>query len=428
MTSEPTTGLLSIFLFAALSCSAAPSQDPGAGIEAPPPATGLDGVQGEPQKGEAVTTQPGSVVGIGATNKGKPIPKGCWFKKIHLDFGSVVENTKEKDTDEYPFENKTGKDQLITNFTTSCKCQGVKFFINGAEVKYKRKPTPDQPLVEPLKVPKDAKGKIVMSLDLSGAATERTAEIRVDTTDPNMPSFTLTSEAKILAAFTVEPEIFSLGSMSPMEKKEFVFKVRSNIVKDDKWKITEKDPVLPGGLFIDAMERKTDDKGFHYEIRGHYGPGLPQGAMGGDVIFKTDDERHNIMIRVTADVQYRVVVDPRLAVMGAFSNKAAKEVVCHVIPNKIGDEIHVTGLNIYKSSHPKDSYTVKILPPDKNSTETLKLPGMQNGVPLNSVWKVVITTKPGIKAKTFRVKGRLVFEEPGIAEKLIHVVGFPKDF
>jgi hypothetical protein len=432
MTSQSKSGLLSLFLIAALGCSSVDAQDPVVGDPAPPPPNpGMDGVsgtQGGPAVGPQAGTQPGSVVGIGTTNKGKPIPEGCWFKKIHLDFGSVVENTKEKDTSEYVFENKTGKDQLIHNFTTSCKCQGVKFFINGSEVKYKRKPTPDQPLVEPIKIPKGAKGKIVMTMDLTGAATERVAEIRVDTTDPNMPSFTLTSEAKILAAFTVDPEIFNLGSMSPMEKKDFVFKVRSNIVKGDKWQITEKNPVLPGGLHLDALERKTDAKGFHYEIRGHYGPGLPQGAMGGDVIFKTSDERHNIMIRVTADVQYRVVVDPRLAVMGAFPNKTAKEVVCHVIPNKVGDQIHVTGLNIFKSSHPKNAYTVKIVPPVKDSTETLKLPGMQNGVPLNSVWKVVITTKPGIKAKTFRIKGRLVFKEVGIAEKVIHIVGFPKNF
>ena len=237
MTLHHSTGLLSFIVFAALSCSPIQSQDPGSdGVVPPPPDTGMDPVSGQQGtggvEGDTAQTKPATVVGLGTTNKDKPIPEGCWFKKIHLDFGSVVENTKEKETDEYAFENKTGKDQLITNFTTSCKCQNVKFFINGIEVKYKRKATPDQPLVAPIKVPKDAKGKIIMTLDLSGAASERIAEIRVDTTDPNMPSFTLTSEAKLLSAFTVEPEVFDLGQMSPMQKKDFVFKVRSNIVKD----------------------------------------------------------------------------------------------------------------------------------------------------------------------------------------------------
>ena len=412
-----------------------PSGGPGVVVPVQNPGQnpGPDGVQGTPPgdgsvDGEQAQSQPASVVGLGTTNKGKPIPEGCWFKKIHLDFGSVVENTKDKDTDEYPFENKTGKDQQITNFTTSCKCQSVKFFINGVEVPYKRKPTPDQPLVAPLKIPKGAQGKLVMSLDLSGAASERVAEIRVDTTDANMPSFTLTSEAKILPAFTVEPELVDLGQMSPMEKKEFLFKVRSNIVKDDSWKITEENPVLPSGLFLDSVTRKTDAKGFYYEIKGHYGPDLPQGAMGGDVIFKTNDDRHNIMIRVTAEVQYRVAVTPRMAVMGAFPNKKAKQVTFYVLPNKIGDQIHLTGVNIYKSSHPKDSYTIEIVPPVKDSRKMLELKGIQDPVPANTVWKIVVTTKPGIRAKTFRVKGRLKFQEKGIAEKQIHVIGFPKDF
>ncbi len=409
------------------------------GVTPPPPSSGQPGVTGQDGTGnqgpdaqvgggDQAQSQPAESLGHGTTNKGKPIPEGCWFKKIHLDFGSVVENTQDKDSGEYPFENKTGKDQLITNFSTSCKCQNVKFIINGVEVKYKRKPTPDQPLAEPIKIPKGAKGKIVMSLDLSGAASERIAEIRVDTTDPDMPSFTLTSQANILAAFLVEPEVQDLGQMGPMEAKEFVFKVRSNIVKDGSWQITEKNPDLPSGMKLDSMERKNDAKGFYYEIKGHYGPDLPQGAMGGDVIFKTNDERHNIMIRVTADVQYRVVVTPRMAVLGAFSNKIAKEEVFYVLPNKRGDMIHVTGVDVYKSSHPKDAYTIEIVPPGKEDGKMVSVKGIKDPVPSHVVWKVVVRTKPGIKAKTFRVKGRLVFQEKGIAEKQIHVIGFPKNF
>jgi len=361
------------------------------------------------------------------TNKGKPIPEGCWFKVIHLDFGEVVENTQEHFEGEFPFENNTGEDQQITAIVPSCKCQGLQLFIDGKKVEIKRKPTPDQPLEEPVSVPKGAKAKIVMKLSLEGGPQLRIADIRFDTTDPAMPSFLLTCEAKITAAFKVEPDPCELGTMSTMEVKHWSFKIRNNLRADGNWKIEEQDPVVPAGIHVERVAKAKDETGPHWVVEGTYGPDLPQGASGGNIVFKTDDPLHNVMVRITAEVKQKAVLWPGFLSLGNFPRKEAQVRTFYLFPANGVQNVSVKNIEVFKSSCDKEWYEVKIVPPAKDDTSAAKVDGLPAEVTNDKLWRIEVHTKAGIPGRVFRLKANVHLNGAGFATKSFWINGFPKD-
>ena len=268
--------------------------------------TKIAGEDGAPGSGAApVITEEASGDPVVGSNKDRKIPDGCWFNPIHLDFGTFVENTKQIFKGTYKFENKSKDPQKITNITPSCKCQDLDLYIKGKKVVLERKNDPSRALKNEILVPPGAKGRIEMTFDVTNDSGTRTGDIRFDTSDPAMPSFVLTCEVDITPAFVVDPGVVQLGIMSPNEKKEWSVKVRSSYYKDDAWKITKADAIMPKGMIVSSYERKKDDIGVYWEVRGSYGPKLDEGAFGGSVVLHSDHEEHKILVQVIAEVKQK---------------------------------------------------------------------------------------------------------------------------
>ncbi|PIE22375.1 MAG: hypothetical protein CSA62_12770 [Planctomycetota bacterium] len=343
------------------------------------PKTGLVGPNAQPE----------------VTNKGKPVPKGCWFKKIHLDYGKHVENTVETLRDKFEFVNETGKEQRILSLMTSCKCQRIKLKVGDKVRTLARKQ--DQTLKEPVTVPAGVPCVIEMDFDVSGGAGRRVGDIRIETSDPAMPSMTLTAEATMTAAFKVVPEVVQLGSMDPSEQRQWEVKVHC-LIKND-WKITRPDSVMPEGMKVTSIEPSKVEGKTVYTIKGSYGPGLTHGAFGGYLLFHTDNEKHNVQVIIAAEVKETVKLEPRFFSLRSFPRSAppTRAVYLWAID---GSEISVESAKVLKLRGVKeDDLIVRVIAPNKNSKEMLEVPHQQKMIPANRTWKVEIALKPGFKGR-----------------------------
>ena len=329
------------------------------------------------------------------TNKGKVIPEGCWFDKIHLDYGKHVENTVETLRDKFEFVNKTGKEQRILSLLTSCKCQRIKVKVGGESVTLERKQ--DMTLKEPIVVASGAKGVIEMDFDVSGGAGRRVGDIRLETTDPAMPSMVLTAEATLTPAYKVVPETVQLGSMDPSEKRDWEVKVHC-LIRDD-WKVVRADSVMPEGMKVTAIEPSKENGKTVYTIKGSYGPGLSHGAFGGYLLFHTDSEKHKVQVIVAAEVKETVKLEPRFFSLRSFprSTPPTKAVYLWAID---GTAISVEEANVVSlRGAKKEDVVIRIVPPEAGSKEMVEVPFQRDKIPANRVWKVEFTLKKGFKGR-----------------------------
>ncbi|MFQ5505685.1 MAG: hypothetical protein ACE5F1_12945 [Planctomycetota bacterium] len=383
----------------------------------------------------ASADKPRPSVGDGKQADGKPgaypvdrkrwVPEGSWFKISSIDFGEHVEKQKLILEGTFEFNNKSGKDQKIKNIQTSCKCHGLKLLIDGKDVPLQR--DIEQNLKPAIQVPAGAKGKLVVNFDASGAVGMRTGDIRVETTDPRMSSMLLTMEAKVTAAYSLVPPVVELGNMTTMERKEWSTIVRCHVRKE--WEVKRVDPVKPAGLEVLSIERKMDEGGIYYEIKGAYGPGLEEGSYGGNLLFHTDDEKQNFQIQVVAQIKPRVKMDKTFHSFRSFPRTQANEHTFHLWPVDLNEEIAVERVEIQKLSVPEDFVEVVIRPPhEERAGAMLKLMdgGIETQVPANKVWNLTIKVKANLPGRVFRLKGKVHFKDEGTPAKSIRVNGFPR--
>ena len=388
--------------------------------------TGADAGQGK-KPGEQEERSPT----IGELHRNKPIPDGCWFKKIHHDFGKHYESSKEKVLKvSYDFTNTTGKPQKISAIVPSCKCQQIKLVINGKEQNLTKKSNFDDQLKTPIEVPAGAKGKLEMGFDIGGGSGLRTGDVRFDTSDEKMPSFAVTCEASILPAYELDPGIVDLGTMAPTEFREWKVKVRCNVRKD--WKIKSALEPHPAGMVIGKIERKTDEKGaIFYEISGKYGPNLEEGAAGGNIIFATDDSAQNLLVEVRAQVRERIKLSRSFVSFKSFLRNKAQEQSFFVWPSDYLDpksSLKPTRVEIVTSTIPKDFVVFEIIAPKTDGElKDRKVPGVYDPLPAAKVWEIKIKLKAGVPGRgRIGVKCKLHFEGEGLVPKNFRFNGFPR--
>ena len=356
------------------------------------------------------------------TNKGKKIPKDCWFKKIHIDFGTFVENSRENVTGEYPLENFTDDPQQIRNIIPSCKCQKLRLFIGGKEAKLERDNNLN--LKAPITIPPHTKGKLVLTLDLSGSG-KRIGDIRVETTDPRMPTFTLTAEALLKSPYELSPKIVELGNIVPTAKISFTVTVRNTLKKD--WKILKVNEAMPPAMKVDSIERKTDSKGWvYYVIKGTYGPNIPEGSIGGTILFHTDDPKNNFQIEVRANVAEKVELFPSFWTFDRFPRSQPQEKTVYVWSTNETDKMTIDRIEIMRAILPKEFYELKIEAPKKGAKVEFKsIDGIGKKVPMHRAWKIRVRIKKGVPGRVVRLKCAVYFKEGDFVPKVFHFNGFP---
>ena len=402
----------------------------GQGKGTPPPKSGTQsGVQssdaksgqsaGDQQAGDQQKQGPAKLQGPGATggdqagkqeersptigelHRNRPVPEGCWFKKIHHDFGKHYETSKEKYlTITYEFENKTKQAHKVYAIVPSCQCQEIKLSIAGKTPSLAKKSNFDDQLKTPIEVPAGAKGKLEMKFDIGGGSGLRTGDVRFDTTDEKMPSFAVTCEATILPAYEVEQGVIDLGIMAPTEERKWKVNVRCNVRKD--WKVKSALEPHPAGLKVESIERKTDDKGkVMYEISGRYGPNLEEGAAGGNVLFATDDSTQNLLIEIRAQVRERIKLSRSFVSFKSFVRKKAQEQSFFAWPSDFLDpksSIKPTHVEIVSGSVPKDFVAFEIIAPKADKLKERKVPGVYEPLPAAKVWEIKIKLKKDVQA------------------------------
>ena len=357
------------------------------------------------------------------TNKGKKIPEGCWFKKIHIDFGTFIENSRENITGEYPFENATDDPHQIRNIIPSCKCQKLRLFIAGKEVRLERDNNLN--LKAPITIPPHSKGKLVLTLDLSGSG-KRIGDIRIETTDPRMPSFTLTAEALLKSPYELSPPIVELGTIVPTAKVSFTVTVRNTLKKD--WKIVKVNEAMPPAMKVDKIERKKDEKGgVYYVIKGTYGPNIPEGSIGGTILFHTDDPKNNFQIEVRAQVAEKVELFPSFWTFDRFPRSEPQEKVVYIWPTNESEKMTIDRVEVLRAILPKDYYELKIVPPKKGAKADYQLIEGAGKIPLHRTWKIIVRVKKGVPGRVVRLKCAVYFKEEGFVPKVFHFNGFPHD-
>ncbi|MCB9919498.1 MAG: DUF1573 domain-containing protein [Planctomycetes bacterium] len=368
-------------------------------------------------------------------NEDKPIPEGCWFKKIHISFGKQTESTEPiRLKGEYEFENKSGADQEITLLTSSCKCQELELFVNGEKQSLEKKLDVQQSLKEPIKVPKDASGTIKLVFDVSGPAGQRSGFIQVNTTDAKMPTFNLTVDAAIDAAFLVEPPIVDLGKMSPVEAKPWSVKVRCML--DGAWELSEKplDPITPG-MSIQSVDVGTDERGKFYEIKGVYGPNLDEGALGGNLLFKTNRDGRNVLVGVRAEVKSKVHLTPGFFSLNRFKRADGCEDTVYIWPNDIAnEEIAVDHVEVVESNYKEGGIEYEVVPPTpldpaKGVVEVEIPRRTEGGIPAHKLWRIRVHVKPGLElegvARRLSSTIKVHFKGDGMVPKTVRFNGFP---
>jgi hypothetical protein len=356
------------------------------------------------------------------TNKDKPIPEGCWFKPIHLDFGEHFEHKVETVRGVYEFVNATGQDQEIRSLLTSCKCQRLKFKVNGKELVIARKG--DMSLKAPIAVPAGAKGRIEMDFDISGAAGRRTGDIRLETSDPKMPSMVLTAEALVKPAYEITPARVDLGQMDPSEQREWQVKVRCLVRKD--WKILRADKVMPQGMAVTSIEPVEENGEKHYIIKGTYGPGLSDGAFGGYPLFHTDDDKQPVQVMIAAIVKQQVKMAPRFFSFRSFqrSSPPSEQVFIWSADGKsiVVDRVEVTTVR----GASKEDVGIELIAPVKDSKEMIEVPHQREKMPANRVWRVRVSMKPNFKGRG-AVRGTIsVFSKAAKVPLTFKFNGFPR--
>ncbi|GEM_PF-3390992 len=389
---------------------------------------GEKGTTGE-KKPLPVGPSPAGQVGDGgevvppSTNKGKPIPPGCWFRPIHLDFGHVVENSREFVEGTFHFENPTDAEQKILDIVPSCKCQHLELIVNGKEVKIER--DNELKLKAPIPIPARAKGELRLRLNVTGGPQHRTGDIRIETSDAGMPAFILTAEAIIDPIFEIVPKIVDLGRMDPMDRREWTVKVRHRFKKD--WKIVKVNENIPQSMAVLSMTPEKTDKGTVYTIKGVYGPGIPEGSVGGFLLFHTDDPNENIQLQVDAEVRQRVNIDRSFWSYGRFErSKGAKHTV-HLWPAEGTKGFTVRRVEPIYALNPKEYCEIEILPPAMpgSGVAPVALPGLEKKIPADRLWRIEVRIKPGVPGRVVRMKLKIHFAEKDLLPKIVHFNGFP---
>jgi len=389
--------------------------------------------QGQP--GDSDAADDGQATGVGQhaqPNPGnpydpkRPVPEGSWFKKVHHDFGTHYEQRKMLLEGSYEFQNSTGKDQSIKDIQTSCKCQGIRLFVNGKEAVLAR--NVERKLEKPIPVPKGAKGVIKLRFDVSGGEGQRTGDIRVTTTDKKMETAILTCAALIKPAYVVDPKVIDLGRMSPVEKKDWSAVVRCMVRK--KWEVKSVDPVKPQGLVVKSMEKKADEDGSYYLIKGTYGPDLQEGAYGGTLLFHTDAKDAPFTIQVLADVKARVMIDTTFFSFKSFPRNEPQTHTVSVWPvDPQRDTLEIDRVELVNPApnFPRDHVECVIEKPGKDKKiVTINVAGFEKQVPGDKLWRLHFRTKPGIKGRVLRFKAKIHFKDKGTPPKLVRVNGFPR--
>lgn len=367
------------------------------------------------------------------TNDGRTPPEGCWFEKIHIGFGKKTESTEAmRLKGEYKFENKSGSDQEITVLSSSCKCQELKLIVNGKEQAIERKLDVEQSLKKPIKVPAGAKGSLELVFDVSGGAGQRSGHIRVDTTDPKMPTFNLTCDATVDPAFVVEPGEVFLGKMAPVEAREWTVKVRCMLEGD--WELEAK-PLEPValGMKVKSVERGKDERGDYVEIKGQYGPDLEEGAIGGNLLFKTDRDGRNVMVSVRAEVQAKVVLTPGFFTLNRFQRAKGAERTVYIWPTDLeNDDLDVERIEIVSSNFKGDGVQFNIVAPPaldpQKGPQEVQIPRREQAVPAHKLWRIEVVAKPGIELQSGRrlsVMAKVHFRGAGMVPKSFRFNGFP---
>lgn len=432
--------VLSPLFAVVLASCATPAQTPEQQGKASPPVgqgpAGQDPATQAPPPAQSGNGQP-----VVVTNKGRPIPKGCWFKKIHHDFGSFVEGEGDPNHEagqpatllafEYEFKNLSGKPAQVTSVVPSCKCQRLAFLLGDREIVLERKDEIQQRLKKPIKVPAGAEGKILMHFDIAGGPGVRTGDIRVDTTDSGMPSCTLTCEAKVTPAYEITPPVVTLGMMGPMEEKKWSCNVRCLVRKE--WRVIEALPPIPHGLRVRSIERKKDAAGLYYAISGTYGPNLEEGAVGGNLLFKTDNAKQNFMLEIRAQVRETVQMTPIFFSFASFPRNEPQERTIHLWPTDLEDPkaaLDVDRVEIERSTVPKKFLTFEIVPPaarvpDK-AREMVMIESRQKEVPADKLWKVKVRLEKDVPGRLVRVKARVLLKGKGMVPKNFQFNGFPR--
>lgn len=443
--------LSSIAFLGALACPTLTAQGQGAPGKAaqhggdPVATKPAQGAQGQGAQSQVVPPQGSREIppGDGASdqpvpiesNAGKIVPPGSWFETIHIDFGKQTESNKPlRLKGEYAFNNASGADQKITIVTSSCKCQELELLVNGAEQSLEKKTTVDEALKQPILVPKGAKGTLKLVFDVSGGAGMRSGHIRVDTTDQKMPTLNLTCAAVIDPAFIVEPAEVDVGDMAPTETKKWSAKVRCMLPGAWKLEAEALKPIAPG-IHVDAVERKSDESGDYYEIMGRYGPGLEEGAIGGNLLFKTDRDGRNVMLTIRASVRERVKINKTFFSFNRFSRAKGAEQTLYIWPTDLAKgSLEVSRVEVVRGTHKDGGIAFEIVRPaaapgDGKAAPQVTIPGRDGvGIPADKLWRIVVRAKPGLELKRGRrlsVSAKIHFKGEGMVGKSFRFNGFP---
>jgi hypothetical protein len=221
-----------------------------------------------------------------------------WFKQTNLDLGTHFQEASIIGT--FEFSNPTGVEQKIVNMLPSCGCTDVTMEIDGKLVAIAK------PFVGEVVVPPDVPCKLKVKMDLRGVVGEKTGDIRIQTTDPELPFVSLQVKAAAKVFFEISPDNVHLGELNYSDQREFVVSVTSPHTK--RWNILGNEG-LPPKTKIDLKKIDEPDR-TRYEIRGTIGPGLEEGGAGGTITFKTDVEDRTFAVNVSGFVMGPLKVTP----------------------------------------------------------------------------------------------------------------------
>jgi hypothetical protein len=330
-----------------------------------------------------------------------------WIQPVDISLGE--RRVGARVTGEFQFKNPTGKDQTVSNISSSCDCQAVFLTIGD-----KRHAIPKAGH-EPIPVPKGATGKLEAVIVVPDGLGRRFTEVRVQTSDPENLEIRvglsvilvkdLILERKNQAGQLEQNDTFDFGFITPRTARPFEFFVRS---RDGlPFEIRRHGP-LPEGLKLEFAPDKVEGKPERsaWKVTGQLGPGLREQAAGGTVTFDTDRET-GFAIKAFGLVMPAVRIDPPLVSLGHVQASLGGECALQLTAVDPADDCSVARVELFEVDPKEPALTASFT----NATSGRSA-------------RVVVQAPAGLRPGRIDGNLRIVFRQPDLPERVVKIMGF----
>lgn len=325
-----------------------------------------------------------------------------WLQPVELDLGERPAGAKVIGT--FNFRNPTSTRQTVKGISSSCGCQKVVLQIGET-----RHEIPKSGM-EPLVVEPGAEGKLEAHIEIPDRDGTVFTEVRIETTDPDVPSVRVGVKVVPVREFIVESggspqRSIDFGIMSYTSQRDYEFIVKS---RDKKPFTIEEHTVLPEGMHLTYAP--VDSQKTVWKIAGHIGPRLKVRGFNGIVQFETD-RKQGFDIAVYALVIPPIRVEPATALMfGIVSAKKGKTKPLALTAVDKSEKFRIERVETF-------DLPPKFLPGGDD-------PAIEIEAGQDSGWTTVrVSLPPGAKRGYFNFGLRIHFDRKDLEPREVRVIG-----